>query len=223
MNPVSAILPTITTDLGIDVTQAAWLMNAYFVLLVGWVLIAGKLGDAFGYGHVFRAGCLTFAFGSLLAALSNDFLPLVAARAVQGVGSAMLFGTCLALVATVYNGGRLAWAVGILTVASGLSSMIGVWASVATVQLANWHWSFVVPAVIGLVLARAANGLPSMRRSRVRDVDWIGGVLLFGALMFLLLGLNHLHGGPETFEAGAPYHIGMHAVSLGSSDEAGDV
>jgi len=50
MNPVSSILPTITGDLGIDVTRAGWIMNAYFVLLVGGVLIAGRLGDAFGHG-----------------------------------------------------------------------------------------------------------------------------------------------------------------------------
>ena len=215
MNPVSAILPTITADLGIDVTRAAWVLNAYFVLLVGWVLIAGKLGDAFGHGRVFRTGCLVFALGALLAALSVDFWPLVAARAVQGLGSAMLFGTSLALVATVYNGRRLGWAVGILTVSSGLSSLIGVWISVATVQYANWHWSFALPIVLGLVVARFASRLPSERRSRVRDVDWPGGLLLFGALMFLLLGLNHLHEGPETFEAGAPYHFTMHAVALG--------
>src|SRR5687767_403129 len=73
MNPVSAILPTITDDLGVDVTRAGWLMNAYFVLLVGWVLIAGRLGDAFGHGAVFRAGCLVFTCGSLLAAVSSDF------------------------------------------------------------------------------------------------------------------------------------------------------
>jgi MFS family permease len=214
MNPVSAILPTITADLGIDLTRAAWVLNAYFVLLVGWVLIAGKLGDAFGHGRVFRTGCLVFAFGSLLAALSSDFWPLVAARAVQGLGSAMLFGTSLALVATVYNGRRLGWAVGILTVSSGLSSLIGVWVSVGAVQYASWHWSFAAPLVLGLVVAALAGRLPSERRSRARDVDWPGGVLLFGALMFLLLGLNHLHEGPETFEAGAPYHFTMHAIAL---------
>src|SRR6476620_10707198 len=73
MNPVSSILPTITGDLGIDVTRAGWIMNAYFVLLVGGVLIAGRLGDAFGHGTLFRAGCLVFAAGSLLAALPGDF------------------------------------------------------------------------------------------------------------------------------------------------------
>lgn len=214
MNPVSAILPTITTDLGIDVTRAAWLLNAYFVLLVGWVLIAGRLGDAFGHGRLFRAGCLTFALGSLVAAVSADFVPLLVARGIQGVGSAMIFGTSLALVASAFPGPRLGWAVGILTVSSGLSSLVGVWISVATVQYANWHWSFVVPLVVGLVVAVLAGGLPSERRARVRDVDWLGGAFLFGALVFLLLGLNHLHDGPETFAAGAPYHFTMHAIAL---------
>src|SRR5918912_755201 len=84
MNPVSAILPTITSDLGIDVVRAAWLMNAYFVLLVGWVLLAGRVGDALGHGTVFRAGCLVFGAGCLLAALPVDYPLLLAARAVQG-------------------------------------------------------------------------------------------------------------------------------------------
>src|SRR5438132_8498995 len=99
MNPVSSILPTITSSLGIDVTRAGWVMNAYFVLLVGGVLIAGKLGDAFGHGKLFRAGCLVFGFGALIAVLPANFEVLVAARAVQGLGSAMIFGTSLALVA----------------------------------------------------------------------------------------------------------------------------
>jgi DHA2 family multidrug resistance protein-like MFS transporter len=89
-----------------------------------------------------------------------------------------------------------------------------VWVSVGAVQYANWHWSFAVPVLLGLAVASQAGRLPSERRSRARDVDWLGGVLLFGALMFLLLGLNHLHEGPETFEAGAPYHFTMHAIAL---------
>src|SRR5882762_8985248 len=93
MNPVSSILPTITTDMGVDVTRAGWVMNAYFVLLVGGVLVAGRLGDAFGHGRLFRAGCLVFATGSLLAAVPGDFTTLIAARAVQGLGSALIFGT----------------------------------------------------------------------------------------------------------------------------------
>lgn len=215
MNPVSSILPTITSYLGVDVTRAGWIMNAYFVLLVGGVLIAGRLGDAFGHGRLFRAGCLVFATGSLLAALTRDFNLLIVARAVQGLGSALIFGTSLAIIATVYAGPRLGWAVGILTVSSGVASVLGTWASTSIVQFTDWHWSFLPPAAIGATLAVAATGLPSIRRTLVKDIDWRGGALLFGALIFLLLGLNHLHEGPETFEAGAPYHLSMHAIALG--------
>jgi DHA2 family multidrug resistance protein-like MFS transporter len=215
MNPVSSILPTITSNLGVDVTRAGWVMNAYFVLLVGGVLVAGRLGDAFGHGRLFRAGCLVFAAGSLLAAVPADFSVLIVARTIQGLGSALIFGTSLAIIATVYAGPRLGWAVGILTVSAGLASLVGTWASTSIVQVSNWHWSFVIPAAIGAMVASAATGLPSFRRTPIKDIDWLGGVLLIGALIFLLLGLNHLHEGPETFEAGAPYHLTMHAVALG--------
>jgi MFS family permease len=215
MNPVSSILPTITTDLDIDVTRAGWVMNAYFVLLVGGVLIAGRLGDAFGHGTVFRLGCLVFALGCLVASVSNDFAFLIAARAIQGLGSAMIFGTSLALVATAYAGPRLAWAIGILTVFAGLASVVGTWASTSLVQVTSWHATFLLPLAIGLGIATFGSKLPADRRTRVSDVDWAGGGLLFGGLIFLLLGLNHLHEGPETFEAGAPYHLTMHAIALG--------
>ncbi|HET6317638.1 MAG TPA: MFS transporter, partial [Chloroflexota bacterium] len=214
MNPVSAILPTITSDLNIDVTRAGWLMNSYFVLLVSFVLIAGRLGDAFGHGTVFRAGTAVFAIGSLVAALLGDFTALVVARGIQGLGSAMIFGTSLAIIATVYKGPRLAWAVGLMSVSAGVASMAGTWISTTLVQYSNWHFSFLVPTIIGVVVAVFARGLPSVRRTRLADIDWLGGVLLLGALAFLLLGLNHLHEGPETFEAGAPYHLSMHLVAL---------
>ena len=198
MNPVSSILPTITSDLQVDVTRAGWVMNAYFLLLVGFVLVAGRLGDAFGHGTLFRAGCLVFAGGSLLACLASDFNLLIAARAIQGLGSALLFGTSLAIIATVYVGGRLAWAVGILTVSAGVASLVGTWFSTTIIQFASWHWTFVAPVVIGLGTAVFAGGLklPSERRTRVSNVDWLGGGLLFVALIFLLLGFNHLHEGP---------------------------
>src|SRR5438067_176068 len=215
MNPVSSILPTITTALDIDVTRAGWIMNGYFIFLVGGVLIAGRLGDAFGHGTLFRAGCFVFAAGSLVATLSTDFNLLIAARAIQGLGSALIFGTSLAIIATVYPGPRLAWAIGILTVFAGLASVIGTWASTTIVQQTSWQWSFLPPLILALGIVVFANRLPSERRTRLADIDWVGGGLLFSALIFLLLGFNHLHEGPETFEAGAPYHLSMHAIALG--------
>ncbi len=215
MNPVSSILPTITEDLQLDATRTGWIMNAYFVLLVGWVLIAGRLGDAFGHGAVFRAGCLAFAVGSVLAFASGGLELLVVGRAIQGFGSAMVFGTTLAIVAATYPGRRLGWAVGVLTMSSGFSAIVGVWVNTQLAQRVGWQSTFLIPAAIGLLVAVAGRGLPSVRRVSARQLDWWGGLLLFGALTFLLLGLNHLHEGPETFEAGAPYHLSMHLTALG--------
>jgi DHA2 family multidrug resistance protein-like MFS transporter len=109
----------------------------------------------------------------------------------------------------------LAWAVGILTVFSGLASLIGTWASTTIVQMTTWQITFLLPCALGLAVTAFAGGLPSQRRLRLAEIDWLGGLLLFGGLIFLLLGLNHLHEGPETFEAGAPYHLTMHAIALG--------
>src|SRR5438876_6412551 len=102
-----------------------------------------------------------------------------------------------------------------MTFFTGLASVLGTWASTSIIQFTNWHWSFVLPIVIGVSIAVAGGGLPSYRRTEIKDIDWLGGGLLFGGLTFLLLGLNHLHEGPETFEAGAPYHVTMHIVALG--------
>lgn len=214
MNPVSAVLPTITADLGLDVTGAAWLMNAYFVLLVGSVLTAGKMGDAFGHGLVFRLGCLSFAVGSLLAMLPGGFPSLLFARGVQGLGSAMIFGTSLALVATAFPGPRLAQAVAALTIMAGLSSIVGVQLNAWLVQVTTWHWTFLPPVLLGAGLLVFGGGLPSQRRAQLADVDWLGSLLLFGAVTLLLLGLNHLHDGAATYQAGAPYHVSLHLAAL---------
>jgi predicted MFS family arabinose efflux permease len=66
----------------------------------------------------------------------------------------------------------------------------------------------------GALVAIVARGLPSVQRTRVSDIDWLGGLLLVGALSLLLLGFSHLHEGPESFEAGAPYHLSVHVGAV---------
>ena len=215
MNPVTSILPSITADLQVDVARGGWLVNVYFLVLVGWVLTMGRMGDAFGHGRVFQLGCFIFAAGSLIAMLPGGYGMLLVGRGVQGLGSAMLFGTSLAIVAIAYQGRELSRAVGVLTVSSGISSLLGTWLSTTLVQRVSWHWTFLLPVLIGVVAGVLARDLPSVRRLRASQVDWLGGLLLFGAITFALVGVNHLHDGPETFEAGAPYHLGMHAAALG--------
>src|SRR5207302_8820090 len=106
------------------------------------------------------------------------------------------------------------FAVGMLAVAAGLSGLVGVSLTTTRTQSTSWHWAFVVPAVVGVLVAIVGRGLPSVQRTRLSDIDWLGGLLLVGALSLLLLGFSHLHEAPESFEAGAPYHVSMHAAAL---------
>jgi MFS family permease len=103
MNPVSAILPTISTDLQIDVSAAGWVMNAYFLLLVGAVLVVGRIGDVIGHRYVFATGVGIFGLAGVAAGLAGGYQALVVARSLQGIGSAMVFGTRISVVCVVLN------------------------------------------------------------------------------------------------------------------------
>jgi MFS family permease len=215
MAPVSAILPTITHDLDVPVEGGAWVMNAYFLFLVGSVLTAGRLGDAVGHGRVFGGGTLIFATGSVVAAMLPGFGSLLFGRAIQGLGSAMILGSTLAIAAQTFPGRSRATAVGLLTMTSGLASLTGVWLSTLLAENAGWRLSFLIPVPLAILAAYIAwrYDLVPRRTEKVR-VDWLSALTLFGAVGLLLLGMNHLHDGPETFEAGAPYHLSMHIASL---------
>src|SRR6476620_379632 len=106
MAPVSSILPTISADLGIDVSAAGWIMNAYFLLLVGAVLVTGRIGDVVGHRYVFATGVAIFALAGVAAGLTATFEALLIARSIQGIGSAMVFGTSLAIVAEAVPASR---------------------------------------------------------------------------------------------------------------------
>ena len=149
MNPVSAILPTISADLRIDVSAAGWVMNAYFLLLVGAVLVVGRLGDIVGHRYIFSAGVATFGLAGVAAGLSGSYEGLVVARSVQGIGAAMVFGTSLALVSEMVPSSRRGLAIGTLTMSSALAALIGVSFSVYAVQQLTWHWAFYIMGPVG--------------------------------------------------------------------------
>ncbi len=214
MGPVSSILPTISADLGIDVSAAGWIMNAYFLLLVGAVLVIGRLGDIVGHRYVFAGGVAVFGLAGVAAGLSGSYETLIIARAVQGIGSAMVFGTSLALVAEVVPSQRRGLAIGILTTAAGVAALVGVMFSVYAVEHLTWHWAFYVMGPIALLAFLMALRLPPGKTSGSRqNIDWLGAILLFSGLTVAMLSLNHFHEGEQSFQEGAYYHVSMHLVA----------
>jgi MFS family permease len=215
MAPVSSILPTISADLGIDVSAAGWIMNAYFLLLVGAVLVVGRIGDVVGHRSIFAAGVAVFGLAGVAAGLTGSYEPLVIARSVQGIGSAMVFATSLALVAEAVPSNRRGIAIGILTTASGLAAMVGVAFSVYAVEHLTWHWGFYVMGPIAALAFGLSLRLPRGKTSGSRQqIDWLGAILLFAGLTVAMLSLNHFHEGEASFQEGAYYHVSTHLIAL---------
>jgi MFS family permease len=239
MGPITAILPTIAADAALRTGQAfgafsaaetavssgdslaaaGWVMNAYFLLLVASVLIAGRLGDLLGYSRVFRVGVLVFGVGALAATISPSLTTLVVARALQGFGAAMVYGTSLALVAEALPGARRGLAVGVVTMSASVASFLGVAFSVYAVEQHSWRWAFAIQVPLALAALAATAYLPARALTErtldvLRRLDWRGGVLLFGALTVATLSLDHVHDGEQSFAAGAHYHLPMHLLAL---------
>ena len=214
MAPISAILPTISADLQIDVTAAGWVMNSYFLLLVGTILITGRIGDLVGHRRVYACGILIFGLASFASGLANALAPLVVTRAIQGIGAAMVFGTSLALVAEAVPNARRGMAIGILTMSSGASSLLGVAFSAYAAENLSWHWAFFVPIPVALIALFFAWRLPAGHSTGSwSQIDWRGGILLFAALTVMMLSLNHFHEGEQSFQEGAHYHLPMHLLA----------
>src|SRR3954466_1958022 len=100
---VNVALPSIRTDLGFSQTSLAWVVNAYILTYGGFMLLGGRLGDLYGHRRLFLAGLGIFALASLACGLSTSQGPLVAARAVQGVGGAVASAVALSLIMTLFT------------------------------------------------------------------------------------------------------------------------
>jgi MFS family permease len=239
MGPITAILPTIAADAGLRAGQgfgapsvvdaavtsgeslaaAGWVMNAYFLLLVASVLIAGRLGDLLGYRRIFRLGVMVFGLGALAATIAPSLILLVLARALQGFGAALVYGTSLALVAEALPGTRRGLAVGVVTMSASVASFLGVAFSVYAVEQHAWRWAFAIQVPLALAALAATAYLPARADAEraldvLRRLDWRGCLLLFGALTVATLSLDHVHDGEHSFAAGAHYHLPMHLLAL---------
>src|ERR687895_1146474 len=134
---VNVALERIGTDFGADFTGLQWTVNAYTLTLAAFILLGGSLGDRFGRRRVFVVGVVWFALASLLCGLAPSVEMLVAARALQGVGGALLTPGSLAIISASFRGADRAAAVGAWSglggVAGAIGPFLGGW-------LVEWSW-----------------------------------------------------------------------------------
>ncbi len=188
---VNVAVPSIIDDLGITSSQAQWVQEVYTLVFAALLLVFGRLADRFGRRRLFAIGALVFGLASVLAATADGAAWLISARALQGVGGAMMLPTSLSLLNATFRGRDRGIAFGIWGATIGgtaaLGPLLGGWLTTSF----SWRWAFGINiplaavVIIGLYLL-----VDESREEGVRGADWLGAVLAtvgFGAVVFGLI------------------------------------
>ena len=182
---VNVALPSIRTDLGFSESSLAWVVNAYLLTFGGFLLLAGRLGDLFGQRRIFLFGIAEFTIASLLCGLSNSQTFLIIARAVQGLGAAIVSSIALSLIMILFTEpAERAKAMGMIGFVLSGGGAIGVLLGGTLTDLLSWHWIFLVNVPVGIaavLLCRAL--LPADSDVQRGSLDVAGAVTVTAALM----------------------------------------
>ena len=183
---VNVALPSIKEDLGFTETSLAWVVNAYLLTFGGFLLLGGRLGDLFGQRRMFLVGISLFTAASLACGLATSQGQLVAARAVQGLGGALVSAVALSLVMTLFTEqADRAKAMGIFGFVLSGGGVAGVLLGGVLTDLLSWHWIFLVNLPVGaLVFALSLRLLPAAPgMAGGGRLDVAGAVTITAALM----------------------------------------
>ncbi|MSY59569.1 MAG: DHA2 family efflux MFS transporter permease subunit [Actinobacteria bacterium] len=183
---VNVALPSIRDDLGFSETSLAWVVNAYVLTYGGFLLLGGRLGDLLGARRVFLVGLCLFTFSSLACGIADSQTFLVTARAVQGVGGAVVSSVSLSLMLNLFTEqGERAKAMGLFGFVAAGGGSVGVLAGGLLTGAFDWHWIFLVNLPVGvLVLGLSLFLLPGGRgEGDFRHLDFAGAITVTGALL----------------------------------------
>ncbi|MBK3581613.1 MFS transporter [Streptomyces sp. MBT65] len=153
---VNVALPRIGRDLHADLAALQWTVNAYMLTLAGLILLGGSLGDRYGRRRIFVLGVVWFAVASLLCGLAPSAGVLIAARALQGIGGALLTPGSLALIQASFHPDDRARAVGLWSGFGGIGAAIGPFLGGWLVDGPGWRWVFLINVPMALVCAPIA-------------------------------------------------------------------
>ncbi len=180
---VNVALPAIQRDLAAGAVATQWVMNAYLLVLGALVLIGGACADRFGRRRVFVAGVAAFTAASVLCGLATGTPTLVAARALQGVGAALLVPASLALLGATYPEGERARAIGAWAGYGALAMAAGPMLGGYLTDHVSWRAIFYlnVPLAVAAVLL-ALHGAPDSKSAHSPGLDWLGAILAIAGL-----------------------------------------
>ena len=188
---VNVALPAIETDLATTAVVMQWLVNAYTLCLSAFLLIGGATGDQFGRRRLFVIGISVFAAASLWCGLAPNITQLISARAIQGLGAALLVPTSLALIGATFDESERGKAIGTWAGFSALAAAAGPLVGGLIVDHFSWRWIFLINPLLALpAIWIAYRHVPESRDPEARqELDWRGTLLAFASLGSLAYGL----------------------------------
>jgi EmrB/QacA subfamily drug resistance transporter len=183
---VTVALPTIQADLGFSSTGLTWVLNAYMLTFGGFLLLGGRLGDLYGQRRWFLIGLALFTLASLACGISSSQWELVVARAIQGLGGAVVTAVALSLIMSLFTeAGERAQAMGIYGFVCAAGGSLGEVLGGLVTGAFGWNWIFLVNLPIGIaVYVLCAKLLPRDRAPEIRrKLDIAGAVTVTTGLM----------------------------------------
>ncbi|MEU2236535.1 MULTISPECIES: MFS transporter [Streptomyces] len=189
---VNVALPSIQDSLKMPEVNLEYIITAYGTVLGGFLLLGGRLADRFGRRRMLQSGLVVFALTSLVAGLAQNDAMLIGARAVQGLGSALIAPAALSILTNTFaEGPARNKALGIWGALTGMASVAGVILGGLLTQGPGWRWIFFINVPIGLVAAAIAPTIVREGRGKSRETfDTAGAVALTASLLLLIFTLG---------------------------------
>lgn len=185
---VNVALPSIQVDLGFSQENLQWVVSAYALFFGGFLLLGGRAADLVGRRRLLLAGIVVFSAGSLLSGLAWSEAALIGARALQGLGAAIISPAALSILTTTFAEGKERnTALGAWGAVGAFGAVAGVLLGGVLTDLLSWEWIFYVNVPVGVVaLALVPLLLAESRDARVRSFDAPGALLVTGGLVALV-------------------------------------
>jgi EmrB/QacA subfamily drug resistance transporter/deazaflavin-dependent oxidoreductase (nitroreductase family) len=187
---VNVALPSIQRELHFAATDLEWVVNAYTIAFGGLLLLGGRTGDLFGRRRMFIIGALFFSAGSMAGGFATSSSFLIAARAAQGIGAAILAPTALSLLAATFpQGAQRNRALGVYSAVSAGGGAVGLLMGGIITNYLSWRWIMFVNVPIGLLLAFAAPRALIRGEGKPGRLDLPGAVTVTAGVSLLVYGL----------------------------------
>ena len=189
---VNVALPSIKVDLGFSQENLQWVISAYALVFGGFLLLGGRAADILGRRRMFIYGLVVFTGASLLAALAWNEPSLIGARAIQGLGAAIIAPAALSILMTTFSEGKERnIALGVWGAVGGFGAAAGVLLGGVFTDLLSWEWIFFLNIPVGITaLALAPVLLGESRDIRTQGFDALGAVLVTGGLSTAVFGIT---------------------------------